>query len=222
MRIQHTTAHLRARAVTVAVLIALGVLLTMGVGHAAPAASGASPAASSAEPKDDKSSDGKGKGGGGSKDDKDGHKNGGKDKKDGGKDGGKDKKDGDKGKKDGNHVEGTPCTRSAHACVDLGAKRAWLIDRGGKVVRGPVPISSGKPGHETPRGMFPVLFKDKDHRSREFDNAPMPNSVFFAEGGIAFHGGDVNRQSSGCIHLAPPDDVAFFDFLAVGDEVQIH
>jgi hypothetical protein len=81
-------------------------------------------------------------------------------------------------------VEGTPCTDDVRACVDLGSKRAWLIDDG-VIVRGPVQISPGGPGHETPKGDFRVEWKDTNHRSVEYDGAPMPVAVFFAEGGSA-------------------------------------
>jgi hypothetical protein len=122
---------------------------------------------------------------------------------------------------DPNLVAGTPCTRTAAACADIGGKKAWLV-KDGKVVRGPVPISSGGPGYDTPRGTFAVQWKSRDHRSAEFDNAPMPFSVFFTDGGIAFHQGDVNSNSHGCIHLSPADAEAFFNTLAVGDQVQVH
>jgi lipoprotein-anchoring transpeptidase ErfK/SrfK len=100
----------------------------------------------------------------------------------------------------------------------------------GKVVRGPVSISSGGNGEETPTGTFHVLSKDKDHKSQEFkiksgpkkgQPAPMPWSVFFAPGGVAFHSGDPDRDSAGCIHLEPGDAQAWFSSLQVGDEVQV-
>jgi lipoprotein-anchoring transpeptidase ErfK/SrfK len=123
-------------------------------------------------------------------------------------------------------VAGTPCSVSARACVDLDTQRAWLIDNG-KVVRGPVMVSSGGAGKETPIGhSFRVYLKDKDHASQEFKlasgaPAPMPWSVFFADGGIAFHSGNPARASAGCIHLSPADAQAWFNFLQVGDQVQV-
>lgn len=117
-------------------------------------------------------------------------------------------------------VEGTPCTVAARACVDVGAHRAWLIDDG-KVVRGPVPVSSGSPGHETPRGDFRVEWKNANHHSTEFDGAPMPFALFFAEGGIAFHEGDVRSPSAGCVRLEHEDATYFYDFLEVDDPVQV-
>ena len=83
------------------------------------------------------------------------------------------------------------CSISARSCVDLESQQAWLI-ADGKVVRGPVKISSGGPGRETPVGhSLRVYRKEKDHRSGEFrlangQPAPMPWAVFFADGGIAF------------------------------------
>ncbi|MGI8816680.1 MAG: L,D-transpeptidase [Pseudonocardia sp.] len=122
-------------------------------------------------------------------------------------------------------LKGTPCTTSARACVDLDDQRAWLA-KDGKIIGGPVPISSGGQGKETPLGTFHVLYKDKDHASNEFplpngQPAPMPNSVFFEPGGIAFHGGSPDRASAGCIHVPLADSVTFFNTLNVGDEVQV-
>jgi hypothetical protein len=49
----------------------------------------------------------------------------------------------------------------------------------------------------------------------------MPNSVFFAPGGIALHGGSPSRASAGCIHVPQGTDEQVFNFLNVGDEVQV-
>ena len=90
----------------------------------------------------------------------------------------------------------------------------------GAVTYGPVPITSGKPGHETPPGTFSVTFKDRDHVSREFNNAPMPYSVFF-NGGIAFHEGSLGDESSGCIHLSHAAAKTFFANLQPGETVVV-
>jgi hypothetical protein len=123
-------------------------------------------------------------------------------------------------------VEGTPCSVSAKACVDLDSQRAWLI-QDGKVTRGPVRVSSGGNGQETPVGhSLRVYRKEKDHLSQESRlpdgaPAPMPWSVFFNDGGIAFHSGSPDRSSAGCIHLEPADAEAWFTYLQVGDMVQV-
>lgn len=115
---------------------------------------------------------------------------------------------------------GTPCSLFARACVDLGAQQAWLIDNG-VVARGPVPISTGGPGRETPRGDFDVEWKNLHHKSAEFNGAPMPYAVFFAPGGIAFHQGVLGSSSAGCVRLNEPDAAAFYGHLLVGDEVEV-
>jgi L,D-transpeptidase catalytic domain len=114
---------------------------------------------------------------------------------------------------------GTPCAASARACVDLSARQAWLISRGA-VAYGPVPISHGKKGWRTPPGTFHVTFKDRNHRSTIFSNAPMPYSVFF-NGGIAFHQGNIGQQSHGCVRLPAGAAQRFFASLNRGDVVQV-
>src|SRR6266545_3496833 len=73
---------------------------------------------------------------------------------------------------------GVPCTITDGACIDLSAKKTWLIE-GGQVVYGPAAITSGRPGFRTPTGTFHVQYKDIDHKSSLFVDAPMPYSVFF-------------------------------------------
>lgn len=112
-----------------------------------------------------------------------------------------------------------PCGNSAEACVDLSSNQAWLMDSGA-VSYGPVPITSGKPGYETPPGLFTVSYKDRDHRSSIYNNAPMPYSVFFNDG-IAFHEGSLSEQSHGCIHLSHGAAKTFFYDLEPSDIVEV-
>jgi len=116
-------------------------------------------------------------------------------------------------------LPGPPCTSSAIACVDLNSQRAWLM-RDGAATRGPVPISSGAKGYDTPPGTFKVMRKSREHVSTEY-GTPMPYSVFFTPDGIAFHEGSLDTASAGCIRLQRDDAIAFFDTLQVGDEVQV-
>ena len=121
---------------------------------------------------------------------------------------------------------GTPCSVSARACVDLETQRAWLI-RDGKVVRGPMTVSTGGEGYETPVGhSLRVYRKEADHVSGESRTpdgrpAPMPYSVFFNDGGIAFHAGDPSRSSAGCVRMETDDAKATFAELQTGDKVQV-
>ena len=64
-------------------------------------------------------------------------------------------------------------------------------------------ISSGKPGFETPNGVFTILEKDKDHRSRTYDDAPMPYQQRLTWKGVAMHAGNLPGYpaSHGCVRL---------------------
>jgi lipoprotein-anchoring transpeptidase ErfK/SrfK len=48
----------------------------------------------------------------------------------------------------------------------------------------------------------------------------MPYSVFF-NGGIAFHQGSLSVESHGCIHLSRGAAETYYNFLSVGDTVQV-
>jgi len=122
-------------------------------------------------------------------------------------------------------VSGTPCTITAKSCVDLESQKAWLF-KDGKILRGPVSISSGGNGQETPIGhSLRVYRKEKDHISQESrlpngQPSPMPYSVFF-HGGDAFHEGSLRVSSHGCVHLSHAAAQTFFNTLRPGDEVQV-
>jgi hypothetical protein len=69
------------------------------------------------------------------------------------------------------------------------------------------PVSTGIPSRETPSGNFRTFRMEEDHYSKEFDDAPMPHSIFFTKIGHAIHGTDsVNRlgtpASHGCVRLS--------------------
>ena len=112
-----------------------------------------------------------------------------------------------------------PCAVTTGACASLSMRKAWLLQNG-KVVYGPVPTEPGGPDMPTPAGTFAVAWKDAEHRSDEYGD-DMPNSVFFASGGIAFHAGPLDRPSHGCLHLTLEDSKVFFDRLAVGAAVEV-
>jgi hypothetical protein len=69
-------------------------------------------------------------------------------------------------------------------------------------------VSSGRDGFETPTGTFDVQRLDANHFSDEYDQSPMPYSIFFYEG-IAIHGtyqrGLGRPASHGCIRLSVPN-----------------
>jgi lipoprotein-anchoring transpeptidase ErfK/SrfK len=113
-----------------------------------------------------------------------------------------------------------PCRGKTAACIDLSAQRAWIMDKRGHVTYGPVRVTTGRRGYETPPGSFRVIWKDIDHWSRAY-NAPMPYSVFFTNTGIAFHEGSLSVKSHGCVHLSHAAAKMFYRWLAPGNVVTV-
>jgi L,D-transpeptidase catalytic domain len=69
------------------------------------------------------------------------------------------------------------------------------------------PVSTGNPSHETPNGTFQTFRMEADHFSKEFDDAPMPHSIFFTKVGHAIHGTESEGRlgtpvSHGCVRLS--------------------
>ena len=110
------------------------------------------------------------------------------------------------------------CPPAATACADLSARLTWL-QSDGTITYGPVRMEPGLP--RTPRGTFHVQWKaGANFMSNEF-HEPMPYAVFFAPGGIAFHGGSLTVPSHGCIHLDIGSARYYNDHLPVGAEVVV-
>jgi lipoprotein-anchoring transpeptidase ErfK/SrfK len=112
-----------------------------------------------------------------------------------------------------------PCGPEIRACVSLSTKQAWLMTNG-VVDLGPVQITHGGTTNPTPTGTWPVAWKDQEHTSSIYGD-PMPYSVFFAPGGIAFHEGRLDEDSHGCIRLDMTNAQTFFNSLQVGQLVQV-
>ena len=105
--------------------------------------------------------------------------------------------------------------------VSLTDQRLTIWEDG--VVVGRSMVSTGVAGHETPRGVFTVLQKQRMHRSNIYSNAPMPFMQRITWSGVALHQGHVTGRpaSHGCIRL--PADVAkrLFGYTRMGARVII-
>lgn len=72
------------------------------------------------------------------------------------------------------------------------------------------PVSTGISRYATPTGTYKPFRMEEDHFSKEWDDAPMPHSIFFSRLGHAIHGTEHvdslgHRASHGCVRLAPED-----------------
>ncbi|MCB1505102.1 MAG: L,D-transpeptidase [Hyphomicrobiaceae bacterium] len=94
---------------------------------------------------------------------------------------------------------------SLKVSIDL-SKQRMTVKEDGDVVHS-WPISSGRAGYRTVTGTFKPQWMTKMHYSRKYDDAPMPNAIFF-HGGFAIHGtyatGRLGSPAShGCVRLSP-------------------
>lgn len=85
--------------------------------------------------------------------------------------------------------------------VDLSRQIAMVYRNGIRIAA--TTVSTGKPGHSTPTGIFTILQKDAKHRSSTYNNAPMPYQQRLTWDGVALHAGGLPGypESHGCVHL---------------------
>ena len=105
--------------------------------------------------------------------------------------------------------------------VDLSRQRATVYRNGVRI--GVTTISSGKDGYETPTGVFTILEKDRDHRSRTYDDAPMPFQQRLTWMGVALHAGNLPGfpASHGCVRLPLEFAKKLFEVTPMGGTVVI-
>jgi lipoprotein-anchoring transpeptidase ErfK/SrfK len=84
-------------------------------------------------------------------------------------------------------------------------------------------VSSGSKGHQTPTGVFTILEKKKTHRSKKYDNAPMPAMQRLTWSGIAMHSGNLPGYpaSHGCIRMPYDFSMLLFGITGNGGTVVI-
>ena len=96
-------------------------------------------------------------------------------------------------------------TQQMSVAVDGAQRYAW-------------PVSTGRAGYDTPNGTFKINRMDADHMSQEWDNAPMPHSMFFDMRGHAIHGFfDVAHLglavSHCCVRLSPDNATTLWNLV---------
>ena len=80
------------------------------------------------------------------------------------------------------------------------------------------PVSTGGGGYDTPIGNFKPFRMEIDHRSDEWDDAPMPYSIFFTKIGHAIHGTNEQRNlgrpvSHGCVRLSVKNEATLWELV---------
>lgn len=78
-------------------------------------------------------------------------------------------------------------------------------------------VSTAKAGKVTPTGVYTAEALSRHHRSRLYNNAPMPFAIFY-DGNYAIHGTDQIRglgapASNGCVRLHPDNAEILFEMV---------
>jgi lipoprotein-anchoring transpeptidase ErfK/SrfK len=85
--------------------------------------------------------------------------------------------------------------------ISLGRQHVSVYSNGGLYAR--APVSTGRPGHPTPMGLFTIIGKERLHHSNIYSGAPMPYMQRITWSGVAMHEGVLPGYpaSHGCIRM---------------------
>jgi L,D-transpeptidase-like protein len=77
------------------------------------------------------------------------------------------------------------------------------------------PVSTGRAGYSTPSGTYTASSMNEIWYSKQWDNAPMPHSIFFIRDGHAIHGSfevkNLGRPvSHGCVRISPKNAATLY------------
>jgi lipoprotein-anchoring transpeptidase ErfK/SrfK len=96
-----------------------------------------------------------------------------------------------------------PASAAVVITVDKAAQRMTVVVDGAKKYTWPV--STGGKGYTTPSGSYTTFRMEAEHYSEEWDDAPMPYSIFFTQQGHAIHGSNSRLGtplSHGCVRIS--------------------
>ena len=130
-------------------------------------------------------------------------------------------------RREANSTSAGPETKSADAGRSVpGSKKVALlvnIDKSKQIMTVSLdgvetyewPVSTGKAGYSTPSGTYTATSMNEIWYSKQWDNAPMPHSIFFMKDGHAIHGSlDVKNLgkpvSHGCVRISPENAATLY------------
>jgi lipoprotein-anchoring transpeptidase ErfK/SrfK len=77
------------------------------------------------------------------------------------------------------------------------------------------PVSTGRAGYSTPSGTYTTTSMNEIWYSKQWDNSPMPHSIFFIKDGHAIHGSYEVKNlgkpvSHGCVRISPENATTLY------------
>jgi lipoprotein-anchoring transpeptidase ErfK/SrfK len=107
-----------------------------------------------------------------------------------------------------------PASAAVVITVDKSSQRMTVVVDG--VKKYTWPVSTGSRNYVTPSGSYTAFRMEKEHYSKEWDDAPMPHSIFFTHQGHAIHGSNSRLGvplSHGCVRLSPQNAATLFNLV---------
>ncbi len=119
--------------------------------------------------------------------------------------------------------------------IEVDLARQWLYAYEGDYMVYDIPVSTGKPGWETPTGTFSIFSKQEltdmqgDVAGESWYVPNVPHAMYFASGGYAIHGtywhnsfGTGARLSHGCVNLPVDGAAALYYWAPMGTPVIVY
>jgi L,D-transpeptidase catalytic domain len=80
------------------------------------------------------------------------------------------------------------------------------------------PVSTGRAGYSTPSGTYTPTSMNEVWYSQQWDNSPMPHSIFFMKDGHAIHGSYEVKTlgkpvSHGCVRISPQNAATLYSLV---------
>jgi len=104
-----------------------------------------------------------------------------------------------------------PASAAVVITIDKSTQRMTVVVDGARKYTWPV--STGGRGYTTPSGSYTTFRMEAEHYSEEWDDAPMPHSIFFTHQGHAIHGSNSRLGvplSHGCVRLSPQNAATLY------------
>jgi lipoprotein-anchoring transpeptidase ErfK/SrfK len=108
-----------------------------------------------------------------------------------------------------------PAPKKAAILIDINkAKQKMTVFIDG-VQKYEWPVSTGRAGYSTPSGTYTATSMNEMWYSKQWDNSPMPHSIFFIKDGHAIHGSYEVKNlgkpvSHGCVRIAPENATTLY------------
>jgi lipoprotein-anchoring transpeptidase ErfK/SrfK len=115
-------------------------------------------------------------------------------------------------------AEAAPALAGSQILINIDKSRQQMTVLVDGIEKYSWPVSTGKYGYSTPSGTFTPTSMNEVWYSKQWDNSPMPHSIFFLKDGHAIHGSHEVKNlgkpvSHGCVRISPDNAAILYDLV---------